>query len=197
MPFGAEDRKKEQPIPIDAWIVRRILGAGFIGAAIAVYLRIFDFWSLDSAGGARAILDLAGTLAWIVVVLTLPLFWFVSAIIALWRRQFRAAVSSILAILAIPTSLALAGAIPVSDPWLWYVLLNQSRLEIVAANSRSDTDANFVVLEERDVSTGIAGVSPAHFVALIYSERRLEELAPLTPGLSHIHGHFYRRDAFM
>lgn len=182
--------------PVNSWNIRRIVIAVLLGTITATYLRAFDFWPLGVAGGLRALLDLAGPLILLAVVLTL-LVWLASAFMALYRQRFQRAVGSFIAILSVPACSAILLATSISDPWVWYVVLNKSRFETAAANSRSMASPKFVVLEERDISTGIAGVTENHFVALIYSESDPDELASSIPGLRHIYGNFYRRDKFI
>ncbi|MCQ1573050.1 hypothetical protein NFO65_20190 [Neorhizobium galegae] len=182
--------------PVNSWNIRRIVIAVLLGTMTATYLRAFDFWPLGVADGLRALLDLAGPLILLAVVLTL-LVWLASAFMALYRQKFQRAVGNFIAILSVPACSAILLATSISDPWVWYVVLNKSRFETAAANSPSMASPKFVVLEERDISTGIAGVTENHFVALIYSESDPDELASSIPGLRHIYGNFYRRDKFM
>lgn len=182
--------------PVDSWNIRRIVIAVLLGTMTTTYLRAFDFWPLGFADGLRGVLDLAGPLILLAVVLTL-LVWLASAFIALYRQKFRRAVGNVIAILSVPACSAILLATSLSDPWVWYVVLNKSSFETATANSVSLASPKFVVLEERDITTGIAGVTENHFVALIYSESDPDELASSIPGLSHIYGNFYRRDEFM
>jgi len=191
-----EHEMNELVKPVDAWNIRRIVIAVLLGTMITTYLRAFDFWPLGFADGLRGFLDLAGPLILLGVVVTL-LVWLASAFIALYRRYFRRAASSVIAVLGVPACSAILLATSLSDPWVWYVVLNKSSFETAAANSISLASQKFVVLEERDITTGVAGVTENHFVALIFSESDPAELALSIPGLRHIYGNFYRRDEFM
>lgn len=181
---------------MDSYGIRRIATAVLLGIMMTAYVRAFDFWPIGFAGPLRTFLDLAGPLIFLAVIVTL-LVWFVSAMVSLFRHNHRRAVGSAVAILSAPACCAMLLNTPLSDPWLWYVILNKSGLESEAANRLPPADSKYVVLEERDISAGIAGVSANHFVALIYSTQDPDTLASSIDGLSHIFGNFYRRDEFL
>lgn len=176
-----------------SWNARRIVTAVFLGTVTTLIRRAFDFWPVGLADGLRIFLDLASMLLFLSVVLTL-LVWLVSAFIDLCRRRFRRAAGSVIAILSVPACIAILLATSFSDPWVWYVVLNKSRFERTWADSVSLADTKFIVLEERDITTGLAGANTNHLVALIYSESDIDELAASMPGLRHVYGNFYRLD---
>jgi hypothetical protein len=82
------------------------------------------------------------------------------------------------------------------DPWFWYVIWNKSRFEASAANDAPPNGPRFAIIEERDVSTGIAGVTPNHFIALVYDESDAVDREPFDPTETRIYGHFFRRDYY-
>jgi len=204
--------------PADGWGTRRIWIAGAFGAMLAGGQRILDFWPLgvgNSLGHAvRAFLDLA------LFFLILPLAGFVvslliAAVIALWRRHLRRVASSILAIAAIPVCITVVAKVPLFDPWLWYAIANRTRFEALAASDLSSNGPKYAVVETRDVSTGLAGLNPNHFIVLIYDESDAVGLEPskrpsiwqtrsLWPAVGSIpipkgrrlYGHLFRVDDF-
>ncbi len=180
----------------DAWSVRRILIAGLLGTIYVAYFRAFDFWPLGFADEIRWRLDLTGPLIALVVSVIL-LVWLIKAFIALYRRSFRTAASVFIAILIAPAWSAMLFATPLSDPWLWYVVLDRSRFDELAADKVPLDNRHYVEIENWDVTTGIVGSSENHFVSLIYSVSDPKELVSSNPELSHLYGNFYRRDEFM
>ncbi|AVA20387.1 MULTISPECIES: hypothetical protein [unclassified Rhizobium] len=171
--------------------------AGLLGAACGVCIRAFDFWSLGWADALRGLLDLFGVpLLFLAAVVTL-FVWSISALIALCHRRFRGMASSVIAVVIVPVSVVTIGGAPLFDPWLWYVIFNKSSLEpAAAANGNPQNSPKFTIVEERDVSTGIAGVTSNHFITLIYSESDPGSWAPPDADVRHIYGNFYRRDEF-
>lgn len=180
-----------------AWNIPRIAIGGALGVTCAAYIRAFDFWPLGYADELRELLDLLGFPALCLAIVGVFIFWVISAIVAFYQRRLRDVMSSILAITIVPASVVLLLVAPIFDPWLWYVVFNKSRFEATAAmNSSAQNGRKYFIVEERDITTGMAGVTTNHFVALIYSEGD-----PATPDstnsvLTHIYGNFYRRDEF-
>jgi hypothetical protein len=80
------------------------------------------------------------------------------------------------------------------DPWFWYVIWNKSRFEASAANYAPANGPTFTIIEGRDVSTGIAGVNPNHFIALVCDESDAVGREPSDPTGTRIYGHFFGRD---
>ena len=163
------------------WRIGRILISGAIGAVYGSVRWIFDFWPLgahDSPyNSIRSSIDL------LLVLSVLPIAVFVlglllAAGIALCRRHFRRAASSVFAIVAIPVCFTFVGTVPLFDPWLWYVLTNRTRLEALAASDSLPNEPKYALLGTWDVSTGIAGLNPAHFVSLIFDESDAVGLKP-------------------
>jgi hypothetical protein len=202
----------------DRWGTRRIWIAGAFSATLAGSQWILDFWPLGAGGSpghaVRAIFDLSR------VLFLLPLAGFVVGLlivagIALWRRHFRRAASSIFAIAAIPVCFVMAAKVPLFDPWLWYAMANSSRFEALAASGPPSNGPKYAVVEIRDVSTGFAGLDPNHFIALIYDESDAVGLEPSErPGIwrtrsiwpafgsmpiprgRRLYGHLFRVDDF-
>jgi len=143
--------------------------------------RILDFWPLGAAGSLglalRGLFDLSAFL------LLLPLAVFVMGLliaagVGLWRRHFRRVASSVFAIAAIPVCAGVVANVPLFDPWLWYAIANSTRFEAFAASSSPPNELKYAVIEISDVSTGLVGLSPNHFVALIYDESDAVGLEP-------------------
>jgi hypothetical protein len=100
---------------------------------------------------------------------------------------------------------------PPFDLWRWYAVANSSRFEALAVNDPSPNGPKYAEIEVRDVSTGLAGVTPNHFVALVYDESgaialdpserpsiwqtRTELGSPLPKG-THLYGHLFKVDIF-
>lgn len=183
--------------PIDIWNVRRMIIAGLLGTTCAVHIRIFDFWPVGSADGLRGLLDLLGVPLLFLLVVGILFFWFISAFIALCRRRFRGMASSLIAIVIVPACLVTIVNVPLFDPWLWYIVFNKSSFEAAAAaNDSPQNSPKFTIIEEREITTGIAGVTQNHFVVLIYSESDPDKLALSNSALTRIYGNFYRRDEY-
>lgn len=204
--------------PADGWGTRRIWIAGAFGAMLAGSVWILDFWPLDAGGSlghaVRALFDLSRLL------FLLPLAGFVvglliAAGIALWRRHLRRVASSIFAIAAIPVCFVGVAKVPLFDPWLWYTIANRTRFEAIAASGPPSNGPKYAVVEIRDVSIGLAGLNPNHFIALIYDESDAVGLEPSerpsiwqtrsmwpAPGSipiprgRRLYGHFFRVDDF-
>ncbi len=140
----------------------------------------------------------------------------IAAGISLWRRQFRRVASSVFAVAAIPVCFAVVAKVPLFDPWLWYAIANRSRFEALAASGQPSNVPKYAVVEIRDVSTGIAGLNPNHFVALIYDESdavglepserpdiwRTRSIWPAFPSIpiprgKRLYGHVFRVDEFV
>jgi hypothetical protein len=142
---------------------------------------IFDFWSLGPSGSfghtVRALLDLSRVLLFLPLA-ALIVGLLIAAGIALWRRHFRRMASSIFAIAAIPVCIVVAAAMPLFDPWLWYAIANRTRFEAFAASDSPSNGPKYAEVEGRDVSTGLAGLNPNHFVFLIYDESDAVGLEP-------------------
>lgn len=123
------------------------------------------------------------------------------------------------AIAAIPFCFLSVASVPLFDPWLWYAIANRARFEALAGSGPGSDGSEYALIEIRDVSTGLAGASPNHFVALIYdesnavgrdpseragisrtrtlwpSEKSAFGLAPIPRG-RRLFGHFFRVDDF-
>jgi hypothetical protein len=198
----------------DGWGTRRIWIAGTLGAMLAGSRRTLDFWSLGAGGSLH--LALRGLLELSAVFSLLPLAGFVvglliAAGIALWSCHFRRAASSIFAIAAIPACFAIVAKAPLFDPWIWYAMANSTRFEALAASDPPPSGPKYAQIEVRDVSTGMAGLGPNHFIALIYDESdavgldpsqrpsiwriRTEFGSPLPRG-RRLYGHLFRVDIF-
>jgi hypothetical protein len=194
--------------------MRRIWIASVFGAMLAGSSRILDFWPLGASGSFR--LALRELLELSQVFFFLPLAGFVVGFliavgIALWRRQFRRAASSIFAIIAIPVCFLIVARVPLFDPWLWYAIANGNRFETLATSDSTSSGPKYAKIEVRDVSTGFAGIDPNHFIALIYDESdavglepserpgiwqtRTEFGSPLPRG-RRLYSHFFRVDIF-
>lgn len=171
--------------------------ACLLGVTFAAYIRVFDFWPLGTADQLRELLDLLGFPVLFLLVAGMLLFWVISAFVALFYRRFRAAMGSFIAIAIVPASLMAIVSVPIFDPWLWYVVFNKSSFESAASANRSvQNGQKFSLIEERDITTGIAGVTTNHFVALIYSDGDPAKLESSNSVVSHIYGSFYRRDEY-
>jgi hypothetical protein len=199
----------------DRWGTRRIWIAGTLGAMLAGSRRILDFWSLGAGGSLH--LALRGLLELSQVLFLLPLAGFVvglliAAGIALWSRHFRRLASSIFAIAAMPVCFVIVADVPLFDPWLWYAIANSTRFEALAASDPPPNGPKYAEIEVRDVSTGLAGVGPNHFIALIYDEsdavglepserpsiwRTRTEFGSPFPRGRRLYGHLFRVDIFV
>jgi hypothetical protein len=178
---------------------------------------LLQFWPLSPlgtlAGSMRTLLDLAGLL-FMMPLLVFVLYLLVACIVALWRRHIRHAVSSLLAIAAIPLCAMVVIAVPLFDPWLWYAVLDGAHLKERFTSDQSSDQPKFAIIEIRDVSTGIVG-SGNHFVALVYDESDAVELPPdkrpaiwrdrsLWPAVGftpiprgqRLYGHFFKVDVW-
>jgi hypothetical protein len=199
----------------DGWGTRRIWIASTLGAMLAGSQRILDFWSLGAGGSLH--LAVRGLLELSRVFLLLPLAGFVAGLliaagIALWYRHFRRVASSVFAIAAIPVCFVIIAKLPLFDPWLWYAIANSTRFEALAASDPPPNGPKYAQIEVRDVSTGMAGLGPNHFIALIYDESdavglepserpsiwrtRTEFGSPLPRG-RRLYGHLFRVDIFV
>jgi hypothetical protein len=203
----------------DGWGTHRIWIAGSFGAMLAGSERILDFWPLPAGGSLglalRALFDLSRVF-FLLPLAGLVVGLLIAAGIALWRRHFRRMASSIFAIAAIPVCIVVVAKVPLFDPWLWYAIANRTRFEALAANGPPSNGPKYAVIEGRDVSTGLAGLNPNHFVFLIYDESDAVALEPSerpsiwrtrtmnserdpTPPIPkgrRLHGHFFRVDDF-
>lgn len=204
--------------PADAWRTRRIWVGSAFGVMLAGSQRILDFWSLGASGSLgnamRGLFNLATTF------LLLPVAGFVvglliAAGIALWHLHARRMASSIAAILAIPICLTVVARVSLFDPWFWYVLANRTGFDALAASGSLSKGPKYAVVAGSDVSTGLAGLNPNHFVLIIYdgtdavgldpSERpaiwRTRSMNPEgsyipIPRGTRLFGHFFRVDEF-
>lgn len=139
----------------------------------------------------------------------------IAAGIALWHLHVRRTASSIAAIIAIPICLTVVARVSLFDPWFWYALANRTRFEALAASDSPSKGPKYTVVVGRDVSTGLAGLSPNHLVLIIYDESDAVGLDPserpaiwrtrsMNPEGSYIpiprgtqlFGHFFRVDEF-
>ncbi len=187
-------------LPRDAWHLYRMVAACLLSTACAVYIQAFDFWPLDGgglAGELRFLLDFPGSLVLFLPTYISVFIWLVSAIVALFRRRFRLVASNVIALALAFGCFATVMIVPIFDPWFWYVVINRSRLEaVVAAHQVSGTKPKSVTIGDWDVSTGFAGVSPNHFVALIYDENEGADVEAPDAIKKHLYGHFYRQDTY-
>jgi hypothetical protein len=207
--------------PSDRWGTRRIWIACACSAVFAFSPRMIDFLPLGAEGplwphGSFGSLQGAiRPLFEFLVLIGLPLAFFVvglliAAGIALWRRQLRQMASSILAIAVIPICYVVIARAPFFDPWLWYVIANQSRFEALAASNSPSGGPKFAVIEIRDVSAGLV-INGNHFVALVYDESDVIGRDPSEwPGIwrtgmlaempfprgQRLYGHFFKLDEF-
>ena len=179
---------------------------------------ILDFWPLGAGGSIGSSLRALFDLSQVLLLLSLAGFalgLLVAAAIALWRRHVKRLASSLVAVAAIAVCMVVVAKVPLFDPWLWYTIANSRRFEARAASAPSPNGAKYAVVELRDVSTGFVGLSPNHFVALIYDESDATGLEPserpstwgnrrLGPDLDtptipqgrRLYGHFFRVDVF-
>lgn len=179
-------------LPADTWLVRRMAIGGMLGFACAAVARVFDFWPIELAGHLRGILGILGHPLLLLATLIAMLAWLAGALFALYRRQFRRMASSFVAIFVVPLCFFTVLKSPLFDPWLWYVIINKSRLDAAIAARAYDQAA----FKEIDVSTGLAGVTPNHFIELIYSESNIDGKQTANSSITHLYGNFYRRDEF-
>ncbi|MDK4715933.1 hypothetical protein [Rhizobium sp. CNPSo 4039] len=193
-----KNTEMDAPVPqIDVWNIRSIAVAGLLGVTCAAYIRVFDFWPVGSNDELRGSLDLFGFPVFLMLVAGMLFFWVIRAFVDLFYRRFRGALSSFVAIAIVPASLMAIVSAPIFDPWLWYVVCNKSSFESTAAvNGSVQNGQRVALIEERDITTGIAGVTTNHFVALIYSEGDPADLESPNSVVTHIYGSFYRRDEF-
>lgn len=200
------------------WGIRRIIVAGAFGVVLSGSQLVLDFWPLGHSGSIEN--TLRGVFDLTMFLFLLPLAGFVvglliAAGIALWRWHFRQVASSILAIAAIPACAIVVAKVPLFDPWLWYAMANSAHFEVLAASSSSLGEQKYATVEVRDVSTGLAGFTPNHFIAIIYDESDAAGLEPskrpiiwqtrnFWPGVGSVqiskgrrlYGHLFRRDDF-
>lgn len=182
--------------PVDTWRFQRIAIAGITGALCGVYVRAFNFWQVGTADVARELLDLFGLPLLFVTVAVLSLVWLIVAVIALFRRRWRRMTSSILAIVTIAVGFSMVAAVPLFDPWFWYVIINKSKFEATVLGKVSVDSKPFAVIDEWDISTGLAGVSANHFIALVYDGSDGTPPDPSNQYQTHVYGHFYLRDHY-
>jgi hypothetical protein len=165
----------------DRWGTHRIWIAGAFGAMLAGSQLILDFWPLGAGGSLghamRTLFDLSR------VLFLLPLAGFVvglliAAGIALCGRHFRWVASSIFAIAAIPVGFVVVAKVPFFEPWFWFAMANRARFEAFVASGPPSNGSKYAVVEGRDVSTGLAGLTPNHFVLVIYDESDAVGLEP-------------------
>ena len=196
--------------PADRWGIHRIWIAGALAAMLGGSRWVLGFWSLGTPSSPRGVFEdsqvlLLLALAGVVVGLS------IAAAVAVWRRHFRRATSSVAAIAAIPICFLIVTRVPLFDPWLWYAIVHRSRFEALAANAAASNEPKYAVIEWRDVSTGLV-IEPNHFVALIYDESdalalepsqrpriwrsRTEFGSPLPKG-RRLFGHFFRVDVYV
>ena len=199
--------------PADAWRTRRIWLFVAFGLWLAGAGWILDFWPLGGGLGQdiRSAIDLSRLLL-VLLLAGFSVGLLIAAGIALYRRQFRRAVSSVVAIAALPVCFVIVAKVPLFDPWLWYAIANKNRFETLVASDPVNR-VKYAVLREDDVSTGFSGIDPNHFVLLIYDEsddvgRKPSDRpdiwrARMIPGLDapipkgrKLYGHFFRVDCF-
>jgi hypothetical protein len=215
--LGADPDSQYQPA--DTWRTRRIWIGGIFGAKLAGSHRILDFWPLGGSGSLGStiteLLDLAGPL-FLLPLAGLVVGLLIAAGIALWHGHVRRMASSVAAIIAIPICMMIIAKVSLFDPWFWYAMADRTRFEAIAASGAPANGPKYAVLEGRDVSTGLAGLGPNHFVLLIYDEsdavgldpserpgiwrtRTLDperDPAPSIPKGRRLFGHFFRVDEF-
>ena len=104
--------------------------------------------------------------------------------------------SSVLAIAAIFVSFWVIATLPLFDPWFWYVIVNRATFEANVLGKVSADGKPFAMIDEWDISTGLAGVSAAHFIALVYDGSDGTPLDPSNEYQRHVVGHFYLRDRY-
>jgi len=160
---------------------------GFIDAAV---IRALDFWPVGLASNLRELIDLLGTPLLLLSTLIALLSFLGGAIISLYRRRFRRMASSLAAIAVVPLCFLTVVRATIFDPWLWYVVLNKSDFDALAAG-RENMQPLMVM---RDVSTGIAGLNSNHFIEIIYSESNIDGHRTAHSVTTHLYGNFYRRD---
>jgi hypothetical protein len=138
-----------------------------------ILYRTVDFWPLPGpqysiAGPARGLLDV-----FLRPIVTLTIFVFLVCLVivlgfALIRRHFRKALSFASALGAVVLILVIAN-LPVFDPYFWYVLCNKTRLEETANVMMAAQARHFAVVEDWDVSTGLA-IDPPTFVSIVHDQ---------------------------
>ncbi|TPM92183.1 hypothetical protein FJ977_29815 [Mesorhizobium sp. B2-1-3A] len=161
-----------------------------LGFVCAIAIRALDFWPVERASDLRAFVGLLGIPLLLLVILTALLACLVAALVSLCRRQFRRMASGFVGIAVILLCFLTVVRAPLFDPWLWYVILDKSRLDTEAGAYKQ------TIIEERDVSTGLAGLNPAHVIDLIYSESNIDGQKTSNSSTTHLYGNFYRRDEF-
>ena len=171
----------DQSRPRDEWGTRRIWIAGAFGTIFSGSQLILDFWPLGPSNSLgftlRGLFDLF-TFFLILPLAGLVVGLVIAAGVALWRRHFRRLASSILAIAALPICVLVIAKVPVFDPWLWYAMANSARFETLVESNPSSAGSRYAIVEVRDVSTGLAGLNPNHFIAIIYDESDAIGLEP-------------------
>ena len=203
----------------DRWGGWRIGIAVALGAMLAESEWVLEFWPLGASGSIglamRGQLETAQLLS-ILLMSGFGLVIAVAACIALWERRWRMLASNLIAITAIPVAFEVGANALVFDPWLWYAVSNSARFEAQAAGTAGGNEPRYAVLEQRDVSTGYVGLSPNHFVTLIYDESDAVGLDPaerptiwrgrsLWPGADgapiprgrRLYGHVFRVDVYV
>lgn len=180
----------------DAWNFRRILHAAVLSAICAFYFHALDFWAVGAANGLRGIFDLLGGLLLLLTMIGFLLVVLISTIVCVFRLRLRRLASNVLAFLCIPVCLMTLMLVPLFDPWFWYVVVNQSAFEAEAATKTPKEGSKIVIIEGRDISTGLAGAGDNHFVQIVYSGADPNTLTSSDQPLSHIYGKFYRQDEY-
>lgn len=119
--------------------------------------------------------------------------------------------------MAIPICLTVVVRVSLFDPWFWYALAKRTRFEALAARDSPSRGSEYAVVAGADVSTGLAGLTPSHFIVLIYDEsdavgldpserpsiwrtRTLDperDPVPPIPRGTRLFGHFFRVDKFL
>lgn len=192
----------------DRWDTLRIWLAGTFGALIAAGDRLLDF--LEAGSGFAGLLNFTEILLVPVLFLGIVLGLFVEAGVVLWRRQYRRAASSILAIVAIPVCVVVIARAPLFDPWKWYAVANKSRFETLAVHDPPPGGPKYAKTKVWDVSSGLV-VNGNHFVTLVFDESdevgldpaerpsiwqtRTEFGLPLPKG-ARLYGHLFKVDWF-
>jgi hypothetical protein len=196
----------------DRWTIHRIwvvsgLGIWMAGAGCAL-----DFWPLGGpAQTLRTIVDLS-RLILVILGIGILVGLLIAASVSCLRRRFRRAASNIIAILTAFLGFMIVKNVALFDPWLWYVLVNKAHFESIVANDAS-INRDYAVLVETDVSTGLAGIDPNHFVFLVFDgtddisldpsdrpaiwqSRYISGFTAPLPKGRRLYGHFFRVDYF-
>jgi hypothetical protein len=193
MAVTSEDIDKQIKLT-DAWLVRRIAIGGVLGFVCAAAIRVVFDGPVPAS--FPIFLSLLGLVLLLVGTVITLLAYLITALISLYRRLFRRMVSGIVAIVLFALCLLTVATAPIFDPWLWYVILNESRLEAEAATkAKAQLSTHPTIIEERDASCCIA-VNTNHFIELIYSDTNLGGMETKNSFITHIYGNFYKRDEF-